>query len=350
MSKDYLNVEKDYPELLAHLMNIIISVEGQKAEEKYKLYAHGLAIKILRHCIEILNLYNVSEIIFESKTSYKFIDFSTINVLTRVVLEAFSTLYFVYCDDKDEIEFRYLVWQLGGYIERQGYSSEMEESKKKLEEEAKKIIEIKEKIQSNISFSKLPKALQNRALNGDWKLGIKIPELVEKSGFNKEYVGKNYSFLCSYSHNSWSSVMQVYEGKSLKIQKDLSYPILQFSLMILANTIYWYSSLNKKSLETFEKDKYRFDCTIAWKNFGLYIKSCEAEVKEFIEDKLNLEENTITSEITFESLSLNNDGKANLIKKFADKKKYDFNEFNIEEILKIEDFVKQYIIIRNKNT
>lgn len=349
---DYLNVEMNYPELLAHFMEIILSVEGEKPEEDYMVYAHGLAIKILRHCIEIHSLFLGSEVTFDNKTIYNFIDISSINVLTRVVLEAFSALYYVFCDSKvkDDIELRFHIWQLGGYIERQGYNSEMEESKIILENEAIEIEKIKEKIITNNSFIKLSIPIQNKAKSGDWKLGMKIPELVEKAGFNKIYVGKTYSFLCSSSHNSWSSVMQVYKANNVELQKDISHPILQFSLMLLANTIYCYSDYISKANEVFKKNKYRYDCTIAWKNFGLSIKSSEAEVLEFIEEKLGLEKNKISKKTTFESLDLNEIEKTKLVKLFAEKKFYDFHDFEVTSMLSIEDLVNQYKTIRDKNT
>lgn len=219
---DYLNAENDFPELLTLLEKLILELEGERAKTEHHIYAHGLVIKIFRMLTEVHILFSGTQVTFEERKHF-YVDVNSILVLIRAILEGFTVFYYIFWDSKndEEIEFRFKVWKLKGYMERQGFHSEMKESKLKLENEKNEIAVMKEWIAANKFFKGYDKPDQNRILSGDWKIGQKIPELMEKSGFNKEYVGKIYSYLCGFSHNSWSSVMQSYEMKTIELQKKI---------------------------------------------------------------------------------------------------------------------------------
>lgn len=346
---DYLNAEKDFPELLTLFEKLILALEGEKATKEHLIYAHGLGIKIFRMLTEVHILYSGTLVTFEDRKHF-YIDVNSILVLIRVILEGFAVFYYIFWDSKNEEEtkFRFNVWKLKGYMERQGFHSEMKESKLKLETEKNEIEVMKEWIATNNFFKLHEKPDQNRILSGDWKIGQKIPELMEKSGFNKEYVGKIYSYLCGFSHNSWASVMQSYQMKTTELQKKILFPSIQFALMLLANVIYWYQQMSEKTKLTFEEDKYRYDCAIAWRNFGLHMMSCEHEVMLFIiNNNPDLRKN-LSKEKSFSELGFSDIQKIKLIKDFASKKFYQIEDFNLPEIKTVGDLINQYIHVREK--
>ncbi len=346
---DYLNAEKDFPELLTLFEKLIITLEGEKANKEHLVYAHGLGIKIFRMLTEVHILYSGTQVTFEDRKHF-YIDVNSILVLIRVILEGFAVFYYIFWDSKndEEIEFRFIVWKLKGYLERQGFHSEMKESKLKLENEKNEIAIMKEWITANKLFNLHDKVDQNRILSGDWKIGQKIPELMEKSGFNKEYVGKIYSYLCGFSHNSWSSVMQSYEMKTIELQKEIVFPSIQFALMVLANVIYWYQQMSSKTKFIFEEDKYRYDCTIAWRDFGLHMMSCEHEVMMFIVKYNSSLKNRLSKEKSFNELGFSEIEKIKLIEDFAAKKFYQIENFSLPEIKTIGDLINQYLRVREE--
>lgn len=118
--------------------------------------------------------------------------------------------------------------------------------------------------------------------------------------------------------------------------------------MVLANVIYWYQQISDKTKFSFEEDKYRYDCTIAWRNLGLHIMSCEHEVMMFVVSHNPNLKNSLSIEKSFSELGFSEIEKIKLIKDIASKKFYQIEDFNLPEIKTVGDLINQYIQVREK--
>lgn len=273
---DVLNPEIDFPILVSHCIDVMGALAGEPIakEESWISYSEGIGTKLLGHLVNVFSLYNGTKLKFGDKQNIKFIDFASMNILTRAAFEAYLCFYFIFRDSKDvnEREFRFLIWDLAGYLERQGFIAELEESRKTKNKEKLELDSLVVKIRDHQYFRSLDTREQARVLNSNWKFGKSIPELAELAGFDKEYFGTIYSYLCGYSHNSRNSVMQVYQAKDLLKQKVQAKSEIGLVIIILANFIKEYSQLHPKTDIVHNGNKYANGCCNAWIMIGKNMK------------------------------------------------------------------------------
>lgn len=95
-------------------------------------------------------------------SSVKWLDFSSVNILVRSMIEAFLTLEYLYYNDLQESErkFRFYIWRISGYKSRQSFFEKRSiESniQHKLDSELAEINDLLEKVQSSIHYKDLNK-------------------------------------------------------------------------------------------------------------------------------------------------------------------------------------------------
>ena len=345
---DYLNSENDFPFLFDKTFHIMSHMKGVKVSNGWMTYAEGLGKKLLGHLTAVYSLYRGTNIILHNKAEIKFIDFSSICILSRAALETYLTFYFIFCDSKNqsEREFRYLVWDLAGYIERQGFLVELKESRRIKEKELNELNEVKKKIRSHQYFNSLSDSLKNRVLNGDWKMGNKIPDVAEKAGFSKEYIGTLYSYLCGHSHTSRASAMQVYQAEDFQMQKELAVSEVGIATILISCFLFDYSTLFFQIKNAFEKDKATYNCARAWRELGHNLKTSELEVIEYIANELQIDPHDLSKSTTFESLNLSNERIIELAKKFCKTHFITIDKDTMDNLKSINDLIEIVQVVR----
>ncbi|MEA4840785.1 MAG: DUF5677 domain-containing protein [Bacteroidales bacterium] len=237
-----LDHEREIPLLIEHCYKVANALRGSKIIDDSHKYIEPLGKKILHHIVSAFNLYTGTTIIFSNNTKTTFTDFSSLIVLTRAAIESYLTFHYVYIQPKNEVEkeFRFISWDLAGYIERERYEANNEDSKntKKREQEQKN--ECIRKIEKNEIFQKSPSNIKKLILKGKWRGDKSWADLAQDASVFSEYFSMLYSFVSSYSHSGRLSVLQV---SQVNDEKEFCDVFQLFNLMILSRLILDYSSL-----------------------------------------------------------------------------------------------------------
>ena len=178
-------------------------------------YAIMIGKKILDHCISVVKLSEPQTFIFSNKSKVQFVDFSTIAVITRSIIESYLAFNHVFMNSKsaDETEFKWLIYDLAGYLERQTFKAELPTSIALKKEEAKAIIVLQKRIKENPYFQKFTARQQKQLLEKEnWKLFKKWGDLAKVAGYNPESFNQTYKYLCSYVHSGRLSILQILDA------------------------------------------------------------------------------------------------------------------------------------------
>jgi len=145
----------------------------------------------------------------------KYVDFSSINVLTRAIIESFLTLEYLYFANlsEEEKQFRFDVWRVSGYKARQSFFDELKniptDSASKLGQEKNEIQTLLTRIKDSKYYTKLSK-------QDIWKLDkYGIPRLrswlnlIKESRIKNMHIEAPYKLYSSYAHSEFISLIQM---------------------------------------------------------------------------------------------------------------------------------------------
>lgn len=265
------NHEKDIDILINTFIEIGNSVEGKQIPQgfQYAYYAEGLGQKIINHAITIRYLFNGHQLVSGGFMFEPRVDYSSIIILTRAAIETYLTLNYVFVAEGNEDlrQFRFLCWDLAGYIERSKMQATTEEHVILKESEKKAIESISAEIKENLVFKTLPLYDQKQALKGEWRLNYKWHDLATKAGFNIDFFRQQYKFLCSYAHASRLSVIQIQQNKTFENQKEMATSSISTIMVVLAKHIHDYIEIMPQ-LKDAKKDVPNYPIIQFWKTIG----------------------------------------------------------------------------------
>ncbi|MRS05021.1 hypothetical protein EG832_17675, partial [bacterium] len=208
-----MNIEQEYQELIQLYIQIGEAVKGEAlpAEDAWLYDTEQLAAKLLSHVLSLFYLYHGTNLERVTPLRIAFFDFPSALVLLRAALETYLTFYYIFIDPQDVTEkrFRYKVWKLGGYFEKQKLSPIIRtgELREVLMSERTAMKQFLEEIMQDPLYLQLSSELQRRVReNGDWKLKRGWKTLAGTAGFDKEAFGCLYSYLCSHSHSGFHAI------------------------------------------------------------------------------------------------------------------------------------------------
>ena len=213
-------------------------------------------------------------------SSVYLLDFPSINVLTRSIIEAFLTLEYLFFNDLDEEErkFRFNIWRISGYKSRQSFFERSQnlnaEVNQKLQEEFDEIERLLEVIKKSPYYGTMNK-------HSLWKLdkyGLPRLEswqkLLEQSILKTSVFEIPYKLYSNYAHSEFISLIQMNGSDTLnkgsKINDDHILNALRVVKMI--NCIAIISLKNKFDFaeKVFEKYDEETKTTILfWNEFGI---------------------------------------------------------------------------------
>ena len=122
------------------------------------------------------------------------------------------------------------------------------------------MLELKE----NAYFISITKEAQKRAVNGEWRLYDKWSTLASKAGFDEIFFREKYKYLCSYSHSSRLSIIQIQQTKTLLGQTQIALAFKGILILVLAKFIYDYIELLPQ-LKSVKYDDPRYSLVLQWK-------------------------------------------------------------------------------------
>lgn len=241
MDDEYLSLQKI-------LLAIIEGNKGVPAiEDDRVIDAEGLAVKLFEHTASISYLYG-DTIIPEIKL--RIFDLATLNVIARAIIENFLVFYYVFAEpqNKEEEDFRYMIYRLSGLIERQNYPIESPQGKIILSNEKKVIDGLISKLEKNKYFIEMKNDDKNKLLNwGEWRFKS-WSNIALSAGLNESNSKAFYKLLCGYSHSGNLSLQQIHQTVSKQDKIKLFNSTLSLLKIAIANMIISYCNYFPKAL------------------------------------------------------------------------------------------------------
>ncbi|MBK7567981.1 MAG: hypothetical protein IPI31_09160 [Bacteroidetes bacterium] len=237
-------------------------------------YAEGLSQKIINHILTARYLLNGYQLGIENNLFEPKVDFGSIIILTRAALETYLALNYIFIAENNHSlqDFRYLCWDLAGYLERANMPAKVDHHKQLKEDEAKQIELIRNKLLINGIFQSLGPKVQKKALNGEWRLTLGWVDLATRAGINEIYFRNQYKFLCNYAHASRLSVIQIQQNKTFIQQKEMALFTVNTLIVVLAKHMYDYIEI-MPALNVLKVKMKQYPIILFWKKIGENLRS-----------------------------------------------------------------------------
>jgi Family of unknown function (DUF5677) len=241
-------MDDEYLLLMSLYFMVVDSRRGQKINEQneWLFETDVLAAKLFKHVGTIRYLRSGTVLVLPGDQPRVYVDHSSISVIARAAFETYLAFYFLYCDQGCSIEekkFRYSIWKLRGFLDRQNFKTVREENLHILEEERKVMTKLLSNIESNTVFKQLSAKDQGLSKKGKWRLKLSWAELAEIAGFNKGIFEDVYSHLCSYAHSGRLSALQIGQAINISEQHQLSTISMQYAMILMSHLVKSYSDL-----------------------------------------------------------------------------------------------------------
>ncbi len=185
-----------------------------------EVFIETLSIKILLATKSIIELGKGTKVSALTKDSnVKLLDFPSINILTRSIIEAFLTLEYLFFNDltEEERNFRFYVWQISGYKSRQNFFNERGELKENITEKLETELSEIKRLKSTIEKSPYYKTIKKQNLYKLDTYGLPRLEswlkLLKQSTLKTSIFGTSYKLYSNYAHSEFISLIQM-NGKS----------------------------------------------------------------------------------------------------------------------------------------
>lgn len=260
---------------------LIQSIYDSKPKlQEGEVFLETLSIKILlatKSIIEIGKGTQVSALTKESNV--KLLDFPSIHILTRSMIEAFLTMEYLFYNDlgEDEKKFRFYIWQMSGYKSRQSFFEKRQGLNKEVTNKLKTELSEIERLLSIIEKSPYYAKMDKQKL---WKLDkfglprlVSWQKLIEQSILNTSIFERSYKLYSNYAHSEFISLIQM-NGKQMlnkgtKENNDAVISPLRAVKMINCISIVCLKKKFDFVSETFEKFDDETQTTILfWNDFG----------------------------------------------------------------------------------
>jgi hypothetical protein len=186
-----------------------------------EVFIETLSIKILLTTKSIIELGKGTKVSALTKESnVKLLDFPSINILTRSIVEAFLTMEYLFYNNLEEEErnFRFYIWQISGYKARQSFFEKRKGLKKNITEKLNtELLEI-ERLLSIIEKSPYYSQIDKQK---SWKLDkyglprlVSWQKLIEQSILKTSLFETSYKLYSNYAHSEFISLIQM-NGKQM---------------------------------------------------------------------------------------------------------------------------------------
>lgn len=205
---------------LIEVMKIVSDLSDSLGDVKlnlpsWKYYSNSLIHKLIFTSNSIIKLSEGFEMISYDKLHRIYIiDFSSMYILTRVIIENFLTLDYIFINKLPDEQkfFRFKVWEMAGLMTRQNFSSEDSDFLEMKKKEKAVIDEIYNQIKQMPDF----KNLNSKQLNSLNKFGLprinSWHQLINESGLNKSVFSTTYSLFSNYAHSEYLSILQIQQS------------------------------------------------------------------------------------------------------------------------------------------
>lgn len=205
-----------YHLFLDSLINLNETLTEAKAKiADWEVYSETLTIKFIFHANSLYQLYQAPE--FDSKQlkqKLKFLDISSILVLTRSLFECFLTFCHIYVNpkNKNEKEFRFLIWAYSSLVDRQkNRKARQILTEEFMKKEEKELLDYQNRLKGSPFFDKLDPKHQAKILKkGDARLSKTWRDIIGETNLTDRARWKElYGYLSGFSHSEGLSAAKI---------------------------------------------------------------------------------------------------------------------------------------------
>lgn len=247
--------ERDFDTLLGLAIEMVDSLAGRPIEKgmEWKNDRQTLAKKLIFHLSTIQSIRAGAMMRLGDKVA-PFVDYGSINVLARAVVENFIVFAHVFDHlDDESSRHRHMVWHYCGLKDRQRRVAITEGGRRTLESERPQMEILLREIKAHPLFKAQSNGRQKKIEKGDWSGGRQWGELAIEVGLNPRYFMNVYSYLCDYSHSSYAAALQVRQAKTVEDQVSMARGILGLLNLCMARFVVIHARLFDESSYVLKK-------------------------------------------------------------------------------------------------
>ena len=260
---------EDSLKLLDLLGRVLDANKGLPVSNEREWYAEGLANKFFNHAFTVIRLSVTKNILDLQSRQIEISALASVDVLTRAAFEAFLVFHYVFFMPKTEEEqdYKYLVYRLGGIMERQNLPANSDEFKQKLIEDRQAIADIRKKLESNTIFQSLSEKQKQTILKGRWR-SLSWSDIAKEAKLDVLLASHAYRQLCGYAHSSSLSVLQIKQAFKKGEENALTEASIIIINIMTANIVYEYCELLPQAKDILSNDQKGLDLVTRWVRVG----------------------------------------------------------------------------------
>ncbi len=240
------DVDRECRSLLGLVIKLGESLKGRKPDNFKLRNSEPVAQKVVFHACSILFLSEGTRLhgvpTLDQPTD--FVDFPSIFVLTRSLLETTWAFHHVFVEPEteDERSFRYYCWMLAGFVQRRTFPATTESARQQLNRDAAEISRWRNELARTEAFARLNAHDKAKALEGRlWR--PPSFKATAKKFLGSKYGPSIYSYLSSYQHADALAAVQIRAHGSYEKQRSAAVTALALVAISLSNLIKAYVTL-----------------------------------------------------------------------------------------------------------
>jgi hypothetical protein len=266
MNENGIFSESEYLDLIDLFFEISQSMSGKIAQDGRFVDIQILALKIFVHSTSSYWLYQgTNSPVPKTTNGSHYVDFASISVLTRVVIETYLTFWEVFISphNEDEFEFNYCLWHLSGYSYKKDLKPTNGDALEGFQIAQDNIKSLCERIGETQKFKLLPtEHSKQRILKGirkrDWKL------IENEAGISRQFIDVIYGYTSGYTHADGSTSQQLYSSYEISSQQELSHFFLTINMIFISKFILDYVKLNPEVQNILPNYSKTFHEVLSW--------------------------------------------------------------------------------------
>jgi len=191
-------------------MDLSISTYGQEVPTWREEYGSDIFGKICVTSIAILKLLPKSEFYFAPK-GQEIWDISSVSVLSRSLIDSYNIFHYLIIEkvDKDELEFRFILWKLHSECERLKMLEFIKSTHTGLDKLKQYIESRRKELKDNRFYQRLDLEKQKDLIKGRKGIFLTNAKISENAGINPDYYRSVYKYLSQYIHTYPFSISQI---------------------------------------------------------------------------------------------------------------------------------------------
>ncbi len=240
------DVDRECRSLLGLCIKLGESLKGRKPDNFKLRNSEFVAQKVIFHACSILFLFRGTNLdgvpLLDKPTN--FVDYASIHVLTRSLLETTWAFHHVFVEPEteDERSFRYYCWMLAGFVQRPTFPAITQSARQQLDKDVAKIAEWREELGRTEAFARLRNPEKTKALEGRLWRPPSFKQTAKKF-LGSEFGPSIYGYLSSYQHADALAAVQIGVHNSYEKQRAAARTSLSLVAISLSNLIEAYSTL-----------------------------------------------------------------------------------------------------------